>query len=185
VYPGTYCGGIEINGGSSTNITFAAGNYFLVGGAGLKVTSGSTITGSNVTFFVTYPGTTTSKYAPVSINGSGTVTLSAPTTAYAAANPSANAIVGVLFFQDPSFPASTAGPDGSIIAGSSSSTYNGIIYFPTTNLTYTGKSTTVANSSAGYTILLGYNISVQGGSSINSDYTAIGGNPFKVATFVE
>jgi hypothetical protein len=182
VPPGTYCGGITVDGSSADLITFSAGNYFLVGG-GMKVTAGSALTGDNVTFFVTYPGTDTSQYAPVTINGSGTVTFAAPTAAYGAANSSA--IVGLLFFQDPSFPPSTSTPNTSIIAGSGASTYNGIIYYPTTDLVYTGSSTNVANSSAGYTILIGYDVKVNGGSTINSDYTAIGGNPFKVATFVE
>jgi hypothetical protein len=64
--------------------------------------------------------------------------------------------------------------------------YNGIIYFPTTDLTYTGNSSTDPNGTDGYTALVGYNIKIAGTARINLDYSALGGsNPFQNAVFSE
>ncbi len=175
--PGVYCGGLNIKG----TAVFNPGTYVISGG-GITVTAGATLTGNAVTFFMTYPGTNASLYSPVKITGSGIVTLTAPTIAN---NPTNSPYVGVLFYQDPTVPAASIMATTSIIAGGGGSVYEGIIYFPTTDLQYTGSSTNVANSSAGYTILVGYDIAVSGGSVINSNYTGIGGNPFKIAVFAE
>ena len=179
--PGVYCGGINIKGNYANPVVFNPGTYVISGG-GLNITSGATVNGSAVTFFLTYPGTNTSLYTPVKITGTGVVTFTAPTIAN---NPTNSPYVGVLFYQDPTIPGTSSQGSTSMIAGGAGSIYQGIIYFPTTDLQYTGNSTNVANSSAGYTILVGYDVAVSGGSIINSDYSSIGGNPFKVAVYAE
>jgi Putative Flp pilus-assembly TadE/G-like len=170
--PGTYCGGITITG-TIQNVVFDSGSYILVGG-GLQINGGVNVTGAGVTFFNTYPGTLTNKYGAIDIEGTGTVNLSAPTS---------GPYAGLLFYQDPSVPWSAS--NGSIIAGGASSTYDGILYFPTTDLQYAGNSSSQADGS-GYTILVGYNIMVNGTAQINADYSALGGkSPLQNAVFAE
>jgi putative Flp pilus-assembly TadE/G-like protein len=171
--PGTYCDGIDISG-SVQNIVFSAGSYILVGG-GLQVNGAVAITGTGVTFFNTYPGTQTNKYGNIGINGSGTVNLSAPTSGTNKA---------LLFYQDPRVAWTSS--NGSIIAGAANSVYQGILYFPSTDLTYAGNSNSQASGTGGYTMLVGYNVKIAGTATINGDYTAIGGtNPVQDALFAE
>jgi hypothetical protein len=171
ISPGTYCGGIAISG-SVQNVVFSSGQYILVGG-GLSVNGAVNISGSDVTFFDTYPGTQTNKYSGIGINGSGTVTLSAPTTGI---------YKGLLMYQDPSVPWSAS--NGSVIAGANP-VYDGILYFPTTDLQYSGSSSSNVTGTDGYTVLIGYDIKVNGSAKINSDFTTLGGNPLQDAVFAE
>jgi len=171
--PGTYCGGISITGSVQT-VIFSPGEFILVGG-GLSVNGSVTVSGSGVTFFNTYPGNQSNKYDAISITGSGTVNLSAPTSGPDKA---------LLFYQDPRV--SWSASNGSVIAGAANSVYNGIIYFPTTDLTYSGNSSTSGSGTDGYTTLIGYNVKVNGTAQINADYSALGGNnPLQNALFAE
>jgi hypothetical protein len=166
--PGVYCGGIDI-GGSVTSANFTAGVYVLVGG-GLSIGSSANATGSGVTFFNTYPSGQPNKYGAIKIDTSGTVSFSAPTTGTNKA---------LLFYQDPTV--AWASNNGSSITASSTSTFNGIIYFPTTDLTYAGNS-----ASGGYTMLIGYNIKIAGNAQVGSDYSSLGGSsPLQMAAFAE
>ena len=184
IQPGVYCQGIHV----TANAVFLPGNYVIVGGVGLDLNlSGATVTGppaaaallgAGVTFFMTYPGTNTAGYVPVNISGNGTAQFSAPTAVGAPFR-------GLLFYQDPTIPGTGAQNMTSVITGGSGSVYQGIIYFPTTNLVYSGSSTTTQNGTDGYTLLIGYNVRVNGGSTINVNYTALGGDPFRVAVFAE
>jgi hypothetical protein len=170
--PGVYCGGIEI-GGSVPTATFSAGTYVLVGG-GLKLTSSTVVTGTGVTFFNTYPGTNTNQYGAITINGSGTVNLTAPTS---------GPYKALLFYQDPRVPWTAS--NGSTIIGGANSVFQGILYFPTTDLQYGGNSIN-DGSGAGYTLLIGYNIKVNGTAHVNADFSTIGGvNPFQKAVLAE
>jgi hypothetical protein len=171
ISPGTYCGGIAISG-SVQNVVFSPGQYILVGG-GLSVNGAVNISGSDVTFFNTYPGTQTNRYSGIGINGSGAVTLSAPTTGI---------YKGLLMYQDPSVAWSAS--NGSILAGANS-VYDGILYFPTTDLQYSGSSSSNLTGTDGYTMLIGYNIVINGSAKINSDFSALGGNPLQNALFAE
>jgi Putative Flp pilus-assembly TadE/G-like len=170
---GTYCGGITISG-SVQNVIFDAGQFILVGG-GLSVNGSVAVSGSGVTFFNTYPGAQSNKYGSISIAGSGTVNLSAPTTG------TYNAL---LFYQDPRV--SWSASDGSTIAGAANSVYDGIIYFPTTDLTYAGNSSTSSTGTDGYTMLVGYDVKIAGTAQVNTDYSTLGGNnPLQNALFAE
>jgi Flp pilus assembly protein TadG len=167
VYPGTYCDGITINGSGA--VTFASGNYILRGG-GLNVTGASSLSGSDVMFYLT--GDSTYPYAGITMSGSETASLSAPTT-----GPQA----GMLFFQDRSMPPITS--PGSTFGGSRGAGYTGAIYFPTTAITYKGN----ASSTSTPTIIVGYKLTFTGGDTNIKNYTYLpsGGGPITSAILVE
>ena len=84
-------------------------------------------------------------------------------------------------YQDPRVQWSAS--NGSIAAGG---TYDGILYFPTTDLEYSGSSSTTSTGTDGYTMIIGYNIKINGTARINTDYSALGGsNPFQNVLFAE
>lgn len=116
IQPGYYCNGISISG--STAASFQSGFYYVKGG--LSFSGSANISGTGVTFFVDQSGT-------VSISGSTTVTLSAPTS---------GTYSGILFFGDRSGTTSNS----NTISGSSGSTLSGALYFPTQKFTYSGSS---------------------------------------------
>jgi len=162
---GTYCGGIKATGAS--HLTFNPGTYILAGG-GLTITGSGTLTGSGVTFFVT--SGSGYAYKPISMNGSGTVTLSAPTS---------GSLAGILFFQDPTIFPSGVDNDNTV-NGSSTSTYNGVLYFPNSNLIFTGSSNASNNCSGanpGYTFMIADTIKTTGTTQIAvcGDLSALSG----------
>jgi hypothetical protein len=170
--PGVYCGGIEI-GGSVPSVTFNSGVYVLAGG-GMKIGSGTNATGTAVTFFNTYPTGQPGKYRAVEITTSGTVSLTAPV---------AGVNKALLFYQDPTI--AWASNNGSTITSGPGGKFEGIIYFPTTDLTYSGSSTTSFGTS-GYTILVAYNLKISGNAQVNADFSSLGGkSPFQMAAFAE
>lgn len=149
VNPGTYCNGIKISG--SANVTFNSGTYILVGG-GLSVSGSGTLSGSDLTFFLTK--NSTYNYGPLSVSGSASLNFSAPTSV-------SSPYYGILFYQDPSI---TNG-SGSSISGSSNSTLEGVFYFPTTSLSYSGSS-----RSGNYLIIVANTLSLTGSVDINGNY---------------
>jgi Flp pilus assembly protein TadG len=162
--PGVYCDGIQIDGGAT--YVFNPGMYILAGG-GFKVNSSATLSGTGVTFYNTY----TSKYPydGISFSGSTTVNFSAPTS---------GPYEAILFYQDPTVPTGSA---GSTITGSSTSTFDGALYFPTTPLSYSGNS-----SSSGYTIIVGDTVSVSGNSYVGDNYTSLtDGSPIRSTALYE
>jgi hypothetical protein len=172
--PGVYCGGITINGAATSVVFSPPGNYILVGG-GMSITSGVNVSGTGVTFFNTYDKS--NKYGAISINGgSGTViTLTAPTS---------GTYKALLFYQDPTV--SWAANNGSTIGGSGTAQYDGMIYFPTTDLTYAGTSGTTTADTTGSTMLVGYNVKIAGTATVNADYATLGGsNPLQNVLFAE
>lgn len=162
LYPGTYCGGITISNGFTH---FNAGTYVLAGG-GLTANGGPLMNGTGVTFYNT---TGTGGYQAINLGGGTTSNFSAPTS---------GALAGILFFQDRSI---ATGAAGSTISGSSSSTYDGALYFPTTTLTYSGSS-----SSNGYTIIDAYELALSGSSSFGTNYSSLAsGSPIKGTELAE
>jgi Flp pilus assembly protein TadG len=165
VRPGTYCNGITINGSGAVN--FASGDYILRGG-GLTVNGASSLSGSDVMFYLTGDGSY--PYKGITMSGSETATLSAPTT-----GPQA----GMLFFQDRSMPITSP---GSTLGGSRGRGYTGAIYFPTTAITYKGNASTISTA----TIIVGYKLKFMGDTDImNYTYLPGGGGPITSATLVE
>ena len=156
LYPGTYCGGIRISNGFTN---FNAGTYVLAGG-GFTANGGPLMRGTGVTFYNT---TGSGGYAAITLTGGTTSNFSAPTS---------GPLAGVLFFQDRSTPSISA---GSTISGSSASTFDGALYFPTTTLTYSGNS-----SLSGYIIVVADKISLNGNAKLGTNYSSLtNGSPIK------
>ena len=110
-------------------------------------------------------------YAPIDLTGNETANFSAPTS---------GTFEGFLFFQDPSI---AVGSAGITVVGNSSSTFDGIIYSPNTAVTYVGNS-----GGSGYTILIGYTISMSGNSTftIGNNYSSLAnGAPIKSSALYE
>jgi len=153
---GVYCNGMSLSGGATVRLR--PGTYILKGG-GLKVSGGSTLIGSGVTFYNTAGGGLS--YGAISLSGGATVQLSAPTS---------GPLAGMLFFQD----RGVTGGAGSTITGGATSFFEGALYFPTTALLYSGGATT------DYTILVARQLTFTGGTLLNSNYTSLAsGTPVK------
>ena len=162
LYAGTYCGGITISNGF---VNFNAGTYVLAGG-GLTANGGPVMTGTGITFYNT---TGTGGYQAITLTGGSTSNFSAPTS---------GSLTGILFFQDRSIPGSAA---GSTVSGSSRSTFDGALYFPTTTLTYSGSS-----SLSGYNIVVADKVALSGSSTIGTNYTSLaGGSPIRGTILAE
>jgi hypothetical protein len=67
------------------------------------------------------------------------------------------------------------------MAGDAASTFDGVLYFPTAGLTFTGNS-----SSSGYTVLIADRLTVSGNSSIGSNYSSLDhGSPIQASALYE
>ena len=167
INPGVYCNGIAITSGAV--VTFQPGVYILMGG-GLTVGGNSTLHGSGVTFYNTAQGRYS--YAAVSIAGGTLGFLYAPTS---------GPMEGMLFFQDRTItPKSSA--SNNIIAGGSGLNLEGIFYFPTTNLSFTGG----GSYSVNYTILVASTLTIGGNSALSANFSSLtSGNPVKKVTLAE
>ncbi len=162
VYAGTYCGGITISNGF---VNFNAGTYVLAGG-GLTANGGPLMTGTGITFYNT---TGSGGYKAITLTGGSTSNFSAPTS---------GALVGILFFQDRTIP---AGSVGSTVSGSSASSFDGAMYFPTTTLTYSGSS-----SLNGYNIVVADKVALSGSSKLGTNYSSLtGGSPIRGTVLAE
>ncbi|MGB8442269.1 MAG: pilus assembly protein TadG-related protein, partial [Candidatus Acidiferrales bacterium] len=112
--PGTYS---SISIGPAT-VTFSPGVYVIDGSGGFSIGANATVSGTGVMFYFTNGAT-------LNMAGTPTVNLTAP---------SSGQYAGILFYQDPN---DTVGP---VITGNASSTYDGVLYFPTANVTFQGNS---------------------------------------------
>ncbi len=173
--PGVYCGGISISN-SGANVTFKPGTY-IIGGGGLSISTG-TVSGNGVFFYDTGTGGTASiagetAYGPVTITG-GTVSLSAPTS---------GTYSGILFYSDPNIQPKLNGSDyTNNIAGNSNSTFNGVIYFPWSEVDFTGTSGGTASNVA----IVAWTMKLAGTASFTGDFSALpGGSPIKIAVLGE
>jgi hypothetical protein len=150
---GTYCG-ITITGNAT--VTFNPGTYILSGGGFSAGSSGTTLTGSGVTFYNTCSSSPcnggSTGYQPISVSGNIAATLSAPTS---------GAYQGILFYQDPTV--STSSSDQ--ITGNTSLNLSGVLYFPNSNLKFAGGS----SSSGGSTIVVADTVTFTGGTSYVGD----------------
>ena len=154
--PGVYCKGIDVSGGAKLNLS--SGTYVLLGG-GLNVSGGATVTGTGVTFFNT--AGSGKPYGAINLSGGTNVTFSAPTS---------GPLAGILFYQDPS----VGSAPNSTFSGGTSVVMTGALYFPTTDLNYSG------GSGGEYTILVARKISFSGGTTMNANYSSLpGGSPVK------
>ncbi len=119
--PGVYCGnGIKIN--TNRPVTFNPGLYIL-DGAPFTIGGQASVTGTDVSFYLTQNG---GPNDDITIAGGATVTLSA----------SSDELPGVLFYHD-----RNAGSNIThTLTGGSSMQLNGILYFPSTDVAFTGGS---------------------------------------------
>ena len=131
---GTYCKGMQLSGGSA-DYTLGPGIYYIVGG-GVSFSSSKSITGSGVMFYLTCNATNTAHASTVT--GSGNVSITAPTS---------GPYIGILMFQDPSCPTGT-----NTITASGWSNSTGALYFPNTELDFTGSGGTDYLSIVAFTV---------------------------------
>ena len=132
LYPGTYCGGINISGsgpssGSPRTITFQPGEYIIAGGGFLVGGSDIILNGDGVVFYNT--DNNPDPCGQIDFSGSNnTVNFSAPLT---------GAYAGVLFFQDPS-PSTDCSGVKFMVAGTTTANMDGVLYFPNHLVQYSG-----------------------------------------------
>jgi hypothetical protein len=152
--PGTYCGGIRINGNHTLH--FNPGLYVLYGG-GIKLAGNiSPITGSNITVYnsgnaSSYP------YAELDLTGNLTLELSAPTS---------GPYAGMLFMQDP------LNTQDAAISTNSDAVLAGNFYFPSNTLSISGNTSAAVPVGA----IVAKRILISGNSkiSLSSMYGNIG-----------
>ncbi|MFP5277044.1 MAG: pilus assembly protein TadG-related protein [Acidobacteriota bacterium] len=110
--PGTYCGGMILNGGNYT-VTFSPGQYIMTGN--MIVNGGASLVGSGVTFYF--------DSGSLTMNGNSHVDLVAPTS---------GTYAGMLYLQ--------SGTDSStvILNGDTSSAWQGTFYAPDAQLILNG-----------------------------------------------
>jgi hypothetical protein len=152
--PGRYCGGIKI--GAGAQVTMNAGEYVMDGGV-FEVAGGASVTGTGVTIFLTGSG---SNYAQVTINGGGSINISAPTS---------GTYKGIVFFQDRNAPVAATGAQNKF-NGDSNTNIRGVIYIPKQKTEWAGGNT----SGPGCTKIVALKIEFTGNSSVASDCTAYG-----------
>lgn len=158
VSPGSYCGGITVN--TNGNVTFSPGTYYLVGG-GLNIPAGVSpnLSGDGVTFYNT--GNATNQYQPISIQGTPTGSLTAPTT---------GDMAGILFYQNRNIGVNNqmnyVNGQG---RGSNGMIYTGALYFPTTPLTYTGGDQGVNP----YELLIAWTLNLSGNIVLENNYSSL------------
>ena len=162
---GFYCLGLTINSGGI--VTFSPGMYIL-GGTGLQITGTATATGTGVAFY-NPPGS-----GPFLFNGTGIITLSAPTTAIS------NIPEGILLYQDPGNATAADVSEG----GTGAVTLSGILYFPGATLTVAGSLNPGTNA-----VVIAQSVTLNGTTPLNADSTSPavfpGGSPLQNVSLVE
>ena len=141
--PGHYTNGMNLSGTK----TLSPGVY-IVSGGNFKINANANISGSGVTIYFT-AGTS------VSINGTATVNLSAPTS---------GTYSGMLFFGD------RTATDGVTLNGTANSKLTGAIYFANQDINYLGN----FSGNGGCTQVVGKTVEWSGNATINQDCTAYG-----------
>lgn len=149
--PGVYCGGIDIHSGRP--VILNSGLYVLAGG-GMSINAQSTVTGTDVTFFNTE--TASKGHGAISITGGAVISLRAPR---------AGPQEGMLIWEDRSV--FDNGPNH--IDGHSSSSIEGVIYMPNSDLNYAGGS----NTDAQYANIVVSTLKFTGHSRFGSNFTTL------------
>lgn len=150
IQPGSYSSFTITGTGGGSNVVFAPGTYIFDGNTGtnadnLTVPGNATITGNGVTFYFT-------NQATIQMTGNPTMNLTAPGAG--------QTYQGVLMWQDANDTNVGPAPNGPTLGGNSGSQYNGILYFPSDQLTFYGNN---ASYSVGVVV---------------SDSLALSGNPY-------
>ena len=171
--PGVYCGGINIVGTSI--VTFNPGTYIIAGG-GLNSAGAPSLIGTGGVFFYftgtggspSIPGETA--YGGLNVTGAGPMTFNAP---------SSGAYQGILFASDRTITSTSP----LSLTGSTTAIFNGIMYFPHTDVNLVGAGGIVGGGFAG---LVANKVTLAGAGTITFDPSAIpGGSPIHKAVLGE
>ena len=156
--PGWYSGGLHITSNQVAHLN--PGVYYIDGkGGNLQFDSGAVVTGSGVTFVLT---SSSGKFPTVSINGSSSIHITAPTSDSALGADSS----GVVLFEDPK-------ASGNLnINGNSNTYFGGAIVAPSMGINFSG--TGVSGTAANCTQIIGDTITFTGNSSVSSDCGSYG-----------
>jgi hypothetical protein len=109
----------DISLSGNGTVTFSPGTYIIDGTTGISCSGTPTIVGTGVTFYFTNGATW-------NCTGNDLITLTAPTS---------GTYTDILMYQNPAYPSNPS------LGGNTGSTYNGILYFPTAEVTFYGNST--------------------------------------------
>ncbi len=126
--PGVYCNQLMIN--TTRKVILNPGLYVL-DGASLSISGNSDVEGTDVSFYLTENGNVNDD---ITISGGAKVILSAP---------SDGPLPGILFYQDRNTTANITHN----LTGGADMQLNGIIYFPNTDLNFTGGATLTQSAS--------------------------------------
>jgi len=150
IYPGRYCNGLSIRG----RVFMEPGVYIIDRGS-LQINSSAVVTGDGVTIILT--GNTSSTVADIRINAGADVNLTAPTDAQ---DPEWS---GILVYQDP-----IGSSVESIINGDADMEFEGIVYMPSGNITFSGS----AGQHADCLLLIANRVTFSGEASLDNDCPA-------------
>lgn len=172
--PGWYCGGLSVS--SWSNVYFTKGTYYIANGD-LYMTSINNVScsdctnGEGVTFVLTTWNGSNAYIGGVIITSENNVTLSAPNTTAAAANPTRYPFgAGVLFYQDRNASVGTMSSTSKIFTLSSlnNARLSGAIYFPNNRIDISSLNN-AGTGTDGCTVWIGRYIKF---SSYNNNYSA-------------
>jgi len=167
--PGTYCGGIYVKNATAT---FSPGTYVLVGGGIGTQDTNSIIRGTGVTLYNTYDSN--HSYSGFDFNANSDVQLSAPTS---------GTYTAILAMQDRTIVQDPYNPPQESFQGGANAKFEGTLYFPKSILQFAGNP---SMSTAHYTIMVAWRISVLGDSKVNNDYSQLaGGSPIQQVGLIE
>jgi hypothetical protein len=165
--PGDYSSGLHVT--ANQVVTLNPGVYYIDGGTtngkaggNLQVDSGAVVTGTGVTFVLTSSGGKNASYPSVSIAGSATVQITAPTSDSALGTDSS----GVAIFEDPK-------ASGNLTINGTSTTYfGGAIVAPSMAINFSG--TGVSGTGHNCTQIIGDTVTFIGNSTVSSDCDGYG-----------
>jgi len=142
--PYVFCQGLDIKGTMSLDP-----GIFVIDGGTFNLNAGAVLTGTDVTLILT--SSTGSGYAKYTMNGSASVNLTAPST---------GTYAGILMYGDRDGPNQV-----NTLNGNSSATFNGALYFPSSELDFEGNS---SGGGSSCTQLIADTIKVTGGTGITT-----------------
>ena len=162
-----WCNGWQPTNG---NIHLAPGLYVIWGAPGLSCNN-CTISGSNVTIFLTGSGT---NYAGISMAGTSSLNISAPTDAYVKANPGFMGVEGIAIFGDRNDPCSTTNgvttcSVSTAFSGGATAQITGVTYLPNQTVTLNGNGTAGA---PGCSQIIAFSLTFHGNSGFQNDCSA-------------
>lgn len=142
--PYVFCKGLDVKG----TLKFMPGIYVIDGGT-FNLNATAALSGTGVTFILT--SSSGSNYAKYTMNGSASINLSAPTS---------GDYSGILMYADRNGPNQV-----NTLNGNAAATFNGALYFPSSELNFAGNSSSGGSSC---TQLIADTIKVTGGTDITT-----------------